>query len=101
MYDVLVVGGGPAGAAVAGSLAERGFSVLVVEDHREIGRPIQCSGLVSPAVLEMAGLLVVAEPEQFDRVNAKIALTIYQEVSLDDARFGQFVEEVRKIEGFA
>ncbi len=56
---------------------------------------------ISPAVLEMAGLLVVAEPEQFDRVGAKIALSIYQEVSLDDARFEQFEEEVRKLEDFA
>ncbi len=55
MYDAIIVGGGPSGAAVAGALAERGFSVLIVEEHREVGRPVQCSGLVSPAVLRMAG----------------------------------------------
>jgi hypothetical protein len=51
---------------------------------------------ISPAALEMAGLLVVAEPEQFGRVDAKTARTIYQEVSLGDARFRQLVEEVGK-----
>jgi hypothetical protein len=56
---------------------------------------------ISPAALEMAGLLVVAEPEQFDRVDAQVARTIYQEVSLDDARFEQLVEEVGKLRGVA
>ena len=53
--DVLIVGGGPAGAAVAKGLSKNGFSVIIVEEHREIGRPVQCSGLVSPRVLEIAG----------------------------------------------
>ena len=53
--DVLIVGGGPVGAAVAKGLSKNGFSVIIVEEHREIGRPVQCSGLVSPRVLEMAG----------------------------------------------
>ncbi len=55
MRDVIVVGGGPAGAMVAEGISRMGFSVLIVEEHREIGRPIQCSGLVSPEVLKMAG----------------------------------------------
>ncbi len=53
--DVLVVGGGPAGTATARGLCERGFSVVLVEEHPEIGRPVQCAGLVSSRVLELAG----------------------------------------------
>ena len=47
---------------------------------------------VSPAALEMAGLLVVAEPDHFDRVDAQAAHQIYTEVSLDRERFSQLVE---------
>ena len=54
-YDALVIGGGPAGSKVAGIIAESGHSVLMVEEHREIGRPIQCSGLVSAEVLRLSG----------------------------------------------
>ncbi len=54
-YDALVIGGGPAGSKVAGIIAESGHSVLIVEEHREIGRPIQCSGLVSSEVLRLSG----------------------------------------------
>jgi digeranylgeranylglycerophospholipid reductase len=46
MHDVIVVGAGPAGLYSAG-LLEKSLDVLVLEEHKEIGRPVQCSGLVS------------------------------------------------------
>jgi digeranylgeranylglycerophospholipid reductase len=53
--DVLVVGGGPAGSTAAFRLAERGHGVLVVEEHERIGLPVQCAGLVSQRVIDLAG----------------------------------------------
>ncbi len=53
--DALVVGGGPAGTAFARGLAERGARVRVVEEHPRIGRPVQCAGLVSQRVVDLAG----------------------------------------------
>ncbi len=47
---------------------------------------------VSPAALEMAGILVVADPSHFERINTVTARKIYEEVSLDPARFTQVVE---------
>ena len=44
---------------------------------------------VSPAALEMAGVLVVADPDHFERLDEKTVLSIYQEVSLDTERFAQ------------
>jgi digeranylgeranylglycerophospholipid reductase len=52
---VLVVGAGPAGSTVARGLATRGHDVLVVEEHARIGHPVQCAGLVSQRVLDLAG----------------------------------------------
>jgi hypothetical protein len=49
---------------------------------------------VSPAALEMAGLLVVAEPDHLDRMDAGAARTIYQEVSLDAGRFSALAKAV-------
>jgi digeranylgeranylglycerophospholipid reductase len=53
--DVLVVGAGPAGSTLAGELARRGHSVRIVEEHPGVGHPVQCAGLVSDRVLELAG----------------------------------------------
>lgn len=51
-FDVVVVGAGPAGGYLAGRVAEAGYEVALVEEHREIGEPIQCGGLVTPRVFE-------------------------------------------------
>ncbi|UCD06851.1 MAG: NAD(P)/FAD-dependent oxidoreductase, partial [Candidatus Aenigmatarchaeota archaeon] len=46
MYDVIVVGAGPSGLYSA-RLLEKSLRVLVLEEHKRIGEPVQCSGLIS------------------------------------------------------
>lgn len=53
--DALVVGAGPAGSTAAYRLAQRGFSTVVLEEHERVGVPVQCAGLVSQRVLDLAG----------------------------------------------
>jgi geranylgeranyl reductase family protein len=51
--DVLVVGGGPTGCFAAANMANE-LDVKVFEEHPRIGEPVQCAGLVTPRVVEMA-----------------------------------------------
>ncbi len=46
MYDVIVVGAGPGGSYSAYLLAKKGFKVLVLEEHPQIGVPTNCAGLI-------------------------------------------------------
>lgn len=51
-YDVIVVGAGPAGSTAARILAEDGHHVLLLDRRKEVGRPVQCGGLL-PNHLEL------------------------------------------------
>ena len=53
MYDVIVIGAGPAGCRTAELISSKGYSVLVIEEHKSIGRPVQCAGLVSWRLKEL------------------------------------------------
>ena len=54
-WDVIIVGGGPAGSTTARYAAEGGLSVLVVDGRNPIGSPLQCGELV-PTNEEMSRL---------------------------------------------
>jgi geranylgeranyl reductase family protein len=47
MLDVIVIGAGPAGLRCASLLEKQGLDLLVLDRKKEIGLPVQCSGLVS------------------------------------------------------
>ena len=54
-YQVIVIGGGPAGSTTAIYLAKRGIEVLVIDGRDPIGTPLQCGELV-PSNQEMKRL---------------------------------------------
>ena len=45
-YDVVIIGGGPAGSTVARYAAESGIKTLVIDARKSIGSPLQCGELV-------------------------------------------------------
>jgi len=51
-YDVLVIGAGPAGLSAARRLAESGFHVSVLEEHEQVGNPVNCSGILGLEAFE-------------------------------------------------
>jgi geranylgeranyl reductase family protein len=73
MYDVVVVGAGPAGSRFARSAAERGWDVLALESG-EIGLPLACSGHVSLDVWEFVPESARAELLQNEIYGARFHL---------------------------
>ena len=49
IYDVLIVGGGPAGSYLASKLAENSLSVCIIDKKNKIGKKA-CSGLISTRI---------------------------------------------------
>ncbi|MFC1978370.1 geranylgeranyl reductase family protein [Chloroflexota bacterium] len=53
MHDVIVVGAGPVGSHISYRLAKLGHSVLVIEEHQQIGEPVQCSGIIGRECVDL------------------------------------------------
>ena len=51
-YDVAIAGGGPVGGYVAKAIASEGFKVALFEEHKQIGAPLKCAGLVTSRVFD-------------------------------------------------
>ena len=56
MLDVAIIGGGPGGLSAARSLADRGWSVIVFEEHEHIGSPVHCTGVLADDVVKTMNL---------------------------------------------
>ncbi|WP_393971615.1 hypothetical protein OXIME_000183 [Oxyplasma meridianum] len=50
MHDLIVVGSSPLGSYLSYELSKKGYGVLNLEEQREIGKPAECTGLVSERV---------------------------------------------------
>lgn len=49
---IVIIGAGPIGCYLAQLLRKQGVNSLLIEEHKEIGRPIHCAGLVGRKVFE-------------------------------------------------
>jgi digeranylgeranylglycerophospholipid reductase len=52
-YDIAVAGGGPVGCFVAEQLMSKGRNVVLLEEHKIIGEPVHCAGLVTQRVFDI------------------------------------------------
>lgn len=50
----IIIGGGPAGMMTAYHLAKKGLYPKVFEEHKSVGDPVQCTGIVTKDILKVA-----------------------------------------------
>lgn len=71
-YDVVVVGGGPAGTMTAKWAAKGGAKVLIVEKRQEIGAPVRCGEGISRSWLDSVGIKLDQKSVAWQVKGAKI-----------------------------
>lgn len=47
---IAVIGGGPVGCYTASLLAKKGKKIALFEEHKSIGKPVQCTGIVTSSI---------------------------------------------------
>ena len=76
-YDVIIIGAGPVGGYLGWKFRELGHTVLIVEEHSEIGRPFQCAGLVNPGAMERVPMNeTILTPIWGARINSPYGTTV-------------------------
>ena len=61
MYDVIIVGAGPAGSSTAYNCAKRGLKTILIDKRIKPGTPKQCAEGISKEILEELGIEVKPE----------------------------------------
>ena len=56
IYDVIIIGAGPAGGSCALHCARNGLKTLIIEDHETIGEPVHCGECLSQYAVENTGI---------------------------------------------
>jgi geranylgeranyl reductase family protein len=83
--EIVIVGAGPAGCYTAQLLKKYGFKTRIIEEHREVGKPVSCAGLVGRQVFENT-LLPLSESSIINQING--ALVCYRDDNFQINREG-------------
>jgi len=57
IYDVIVVGAGPAGGSASLHCARNKLKTLIIEEHEKIGEPVHCGECLSKYAIENTGII--------------------------------------------
>ncbi len=61
IYDVAIIGAGPAGCSAAYTAAKEGLSTIVLEEHARVGEPVHCGECLSHVAVKRMGLSLPEE----------------------------------------
>ena len=99
-YDAIITGAGPAGILAATKIAEEGHNVLLLEEHKKIGEPDHCAGLLSSSGLGSLNLKPPNEVIQNTVAGARIHAPSGHSIFIERGRSEAFVVDRRKFDSW-
>ncbi len=100
---ITIVGAGPAGSYLGYLLAKEGKKVTILEEHSTVGKPVQCTGIVTHSIEKFFKLKNEVIAKRLNKViivskNNRIAVNVYEIVMWRDL-FDQFVADMAQKAG--
>jgi digeranylgeranylglycerophospholipid reductase len=108
---IYIIGAGPAGNFLAYNLAKKNYEVSVFEEHKEIGKPVQCTGLVTHHIKEALEPLnfenikkeflinTIKKTRVFSPDNKSVEIELKENYIIDRTRFDSFLADKARKEG--
>lgn len=99
MKNIAIIGAGPSGSYLAYLLAKKGYKVDVYEEHPVIGKPVQCTGIISKnlknivplgdfVINKVKGAVFFSKHQKLELNTDKVQAYI-----VDRAKFDQYIAE--------
>ena len=100
---ITIVGAGPAGSYLACLLAKQGQKVTIIEEHDSVGKPVQCTGIVTHSIEKFFRLKNEVIAKRLNKVivvskNNRISVDVDEIVMWRD-KFDMFVADMAESEG--
>ncbi|MEM2963654.1 MAG: NAD(P)/FAD-dependent oxidoreductase [Candidatus Anstonellales archaeon] len=106
IYDVAIVGGGPAGTYCAKCAAEMGLSVILLEENETIGEPVHCGECLSKLCTLNYGIDLPLEAISKKVKGIRVVFPSGKDTYLDEegyvlekAKFEQYIAETAERKG--
>jgi len=96
--DVVIAGASVAGLSAARVVAEKGYSVIVIEEDMEIGTPEKCGGLVSAQSLPDLAIAPTGRIVSLQVEKAKLTTSSGKEIELDVKNVGVYALRRRELD---
>jgi len=92
---IVIIGAGPVGCFLGGLLAKKGKKVSIYEEHDCIGKPVQCTGIVTKDIKKIIKLKKEFIINKVDKVkvyskNSKVEIST-NDIVLDRVKFDRYL----------
>jgi digeranylgeranylglycerophospholipid reductase len=107
--EITIIGAGPIGCYAGYLLSKQGYQVTIYEEHKEIGLPVQCTGILTSDIYQFQDIRKIIKKSIINKVhNAEIISKNEHKISfklkkenyiIDREKFDKGIADLAKTEG--